>query len=423
MKFQQILKAGSATAVIGAALASQTAYAQDATDTSAEDAGTPIVVTGSRIVRPNQESASPIVVATGEDTVKNADVTLDTYLNTLPQVNPAGTTTSNNPGNGGQSNINLRGLGSNRNLVLIDGRRPMVSASDQTVDLNTIPQGLIERIEVVTGGAGAIYGADAIAGVVNIRMKDDFEGVDMRYSYANTGDMDAEEWSVSGVIGGNFADDRGNFAVAAEHSEREGLIKSQRPFSAQATSTTRTFPTGRFVEGTNPFSQAAINSVFAKYGVTSGAPTAGLSNVAFNSDGTLFGTGIFNNAENVTNFRATAGVNPNLNFLPDFYSYNFDIINLLVLPLKRDSVFGVTHYTVSDALEFFAQGSWTQYSSATALAPTPVSTTVRRTATSPRDALSNLIEPGRRASAFVVPVDQPVHPGRSAHAAELAYRR
>ncbi|MGX7953216.1 TonB-dependent receptor domain-containing protein [Tsuneonella sp. HG249] len=420
MKFQHIFKVSSATAVLGAMLASQPAMAQEAAgDDSSADEGA-IVVTGSRIVRPNEESNSPIIVATGEDTVKNADVTLDTYLNTLPAVNPAGTTTSNNPSNGGQSNVDLRGLGANRNLVLIDGRRPMVSASDQTVDLNTIPQGLIERIEVVTGGAGATYGADAIAGVVNIRMKDDFEGVDLRASYANTAAADAEEWQISGVIGGNFADGRGNIAVAAEHAERDGLIKSERPFSAQATSTTRTFPTGRLVESTtNPITQAAINSVFAGYGITTGQPSQGSSNLAFNADGTLFGTGVFNNPEDVTNLRPTNGVNPNLNFLPDFYSYNFDIINLLVLPFERDSVFGRGNYEVSDALEFFAQGGWTKYTSATALAPTPVSTGVNNPAnrTSVRNATSELITPGAnpasstgapyRFAAFVVPVTNP----------------
>src|SRR4051812_34202888 len=106
--------------------------------------GEQIVVTGSRIARPNLTSNSPIAVVTGEQTVKNADITLETFLNTLPQANPAGTTTSNNPGNGGQANINLRGLGANRNLVLVDGRRPMSSGTDLSVDLNTIPQGLIE---------------------------------------------------------------------------------------------------------------------------------------------------------------------------------------------------------------------------------------------------------------------------------------
>lgn len=414
MKFQQILKAGSATAVLGTALASQFAYAQDVSDPTGEtvtESDGAIVVTGSRIVRPNLEANSPIAVVSGEETVKNADVTLDTFLNTLPQVNPAGTTTSNNPSNGGQSNVDLRGLGSNRNLVLIDGRRPMVSASDQTVDLNTIPQGLIERIEVVTGGAGATYGADAIAGVVNIRMKEDFEGIDLRATYANTAKADAKEWQVSGVLGGNFADGRGNIAVAAEHSERQGLIKSQRPFAAQATSTTRTFPTGRYVESGNSPSQAAINAVFAQYGVAANqAPGAGQSNIGFNADGTLFGTGIFNNPSDVVNLRVTPGVNPNLNFLPDFYSYNFDIINLLVLPYERDSVFGRGHYEVSPALEFFAQGGWTKYTSATALAPTPVSTTVRAAALSPRDAVSSLVVPGQRVSAFIVPVTNPFIP-------------
>lgn len=414
MKLQHIFKAGTASAAVAMAFAPHGAQAQDAGDAAeAEASGTPIVVTGSRIARPNLDSNSPVAVVTGEETVKNADITLDTFLNTLPQVNPAGTTTSNNPGNGGQSNVNLRGLGSNRNLVLVDGRRPMVASSNQDVDLNTIPQGLIERIEVVTGGAGAAYGADALAGVVNIRMKDDFEGIDLRGTYANTADTDAREWQISGVIGGNFADDRGNIAVAYEHSERQGLIKSQRPFSQQATSTTRTFPTGRLVESTgNPITQAAINAVFATYGITSGAPSAGSSNIAFNSDGTLFGTGIFNNPEDVTNFRDAPGVNPNLNFLPDFYTYNFDIINLLVLPLKRDSVFGRGHYTVNDSLEFFAQGSWTQYSSASALAPTPVGTGVQNpaTRTSVRNATSALVEPGRRVGAFVVPITNPFIP-------------
>ncbi|AKM10798.1 hypothetical protein AB433_13820 [Croceicoccus naphthovorans] len=413
-----MLRTGSALptlALLGAGGAIATpAFAQDTAEAPAGDA---IIVTGSRIVRPNLESNSPIAVVDGDATVENADVTLDTYLNTLPQVNPAGTTTSNNPGNNGQSNVDLRGLGSNRNLVLIDGRRPMVSSSNQDVDLNTIPQGLIERIEIVTGGAGAIYGADAIAGVVNIRMKDDFEGLDLRGTYSNSiglGTGDAEEYQLSGTIGGNFADGRGNIAVAFEHAEREGLIKSQRDFSQQATSTTRTFPTGRLVEGNNAIPQDAIDALFATYGVTSGAPTSGASNIAFNNDGTLFGTGIFNNPESVTNYRypTGSGANANTNFFPDFYTYNFDIINLLVLPLDRDSAFGRAHYEISPAAEFFAQGSWTEYNSATALAPTPVSTSINNPAsqTSQRNAVSSLVEVGSRATAFVVPVTNPFIP-------------
>lgn len=400
---------------IAAALSAFPAYAQDAQTSDADvSTGEAIIVTGSRIARPNLESASPIAVVTGEQTTKNADVTLDTYLNTLPQVNPAGTTTSNNPGNGGQSNVNLRGLGSNRNLVLVDGRRPMVSGTDQTVDLNTIPQALIERIEIVTGGAGATYGADAIAGVVNLRMKDDFEGLDLRATYANSiPETDAREWQISGLIGGNFADDRGNIAVAIEHSERQGLTKGQRAFSKQATSTTRTFPTGRIAETSqNPFSQAAINAVFGSYGsLAKDIPQRGQSNIGFNNGGTLFGTGTFNQPADVTNFRYAldSPANPNLNFFPDFYSYNFDIINLLVLPLDRTSAFMRGHYEITPNVEFFTQAAYTEYDSASALAPTPVGTRIGNptTNTNPGNAVSNLVAPGGISTGLLVPSTNP----------------
>lgn len=376
-----------------------------------------VVVTGSRIRRPELEANSPIVVATGEETVEHADITLETYLNTLPQVNPAGTYTSNNPGNGGQANINLRGLGSNRNLVLVNGRRPMVSAADQTVDVNVIPQGLLERVELVTGGAGAIYGADAVAGVTNFVLKDDFQGIDLRATYSNVlRQWDGEEYQISGTIGGNFDDNRGNLAFTVETAGREALLKGQREFSAQATSTTGSFPTGSLREtGSNPISQAAINSVFAAYGTSpQNIPTAGTSKIGFNDDGSLFGTGIFNSPVDVANFRygVDSAANPNLNYFPDFYTYNFDIINYLVLPLKRTSAFMTGHYEVSPSVEVFTSASWAEYTSATALAPTPVSTTVQNPATqsSTRNATSILVEPGRRATAFVVPVTNPFIP-------------
>lgn len=407
------LKSTTAPLVLGLAMISTPVFAQDAADEAADE-GSPIVVTGSRIARPNLDSNSPVSVVTGEQVVANADVTLDTFLNTLPGVNPAGTTTSNNPGNGGQSNINLRGLGSNRNLVLINGRRPMVSGTDQTVDLNTIPQGLIERIDVTTGGAGAAYGADAIAGVVNMVLKNDFEGLDVRAAYSNTvSEMDAREFQVSGTLGGNFADGRGNIALAVEYSERQGLIKAQRPFSDQATSTTGTPPTGRYTgSATNPIPQAAIDALFATYGVAAAsAPNSNL--LGFNSDGTLFGIGIFNSPNNVTNFRysADSAAAPNLNFFPDFYSYNFDIVNILVLPLERKSAFLTGHYEINPSFDFFVQGGYTEYSSSTALAPTPVGTTIRAPGQNTTlQASSPLVAVGGRITGLVAPMSNPFLP-------------
>lgn len=396
----------ASTLIVGAAAIATPAFAQD------EGSEEAIVVTGSRIVRPNLDSNSPIAVVSGEETVQNGDITLETFLNTLPQVNPAGTTTSNNPGNNGQASIDLRGLGANRNLVLIDGRRPMVSQSNQTVDLNTIPQGLIERVEVVTGGAGAAYGADAVAGVVNVRMKDDFEGLDLRVGYANTvPEMDAREWQISGVIGGNFSEDRGNFALAVEYADRQGLIKAQRPYAAQATSTTSSTPTGSYAQsGTNPIDQAAITALFEGYGSAAKDIPNG-TRLGFNSDGSLFGLGIFNSPMDVTNFRypLDSGANPNLNYLPDFYSYNFDIVNLLVLPMERFSAFTRGSYEISPAAEVFVQGGYTEYSSSTALAPTPVSTGIvdPTSDASVLNARSPLVEVGQRITGFVVPTTNP----------------
>lgn len=391
------LKYAAAPLALGVALISTPSFAQD--EVPAAEAVESIVVTGSRIARPNLDSNSPITVVTGEQTTANADITLDTYLNTLPGVNPAGTSTSNNPGNGGQSNIDLRGLGSNRNLVLINGRRPMVSSSSQTVDLNTIPQGLIERIEVVTGGAGAAYGADAIAGVVNLILKDNFEGVDLRANYSNTiPETDAREFQISGTVGGNFADGRGNIAFSAEYSKRQGLIKAQRPFASQATSTTGTFPTGRLTNVTaNPVSTAAINTLFTRYGsAAKDFPTSGL--LGFNSDGSLFGVGTFNNPRDVANFRypIESGANPNLNFFPDFYTYNFDIVNILVLPLERKSAFVQGNYEINSSFDLFFQGGYTDYTSSTALAPTPLGTGIRAVGeNSQLQASSSLLVPGR----------------------------
>ena len=289
-------------AASAAMLGSVSAQAQDQSDDANEL--TEVVVTGSRIVRQDFIANSPIQTVSAEQLKQNADITLDTFLNTLPGVNPAGTTTSNNPPNNGQSNINLRGLGANRNLVLIDGRRPMVSASDQTVDLNTIPSALIESIEVITGGAGAAYGADAVAGAVNLKLKRNFEGVEVNVGYSNsTEESDAQEYTVSTALGANFGDDRGNAVIGFEYGNREGMIKSQRAFSANATATTSFLPEGLYFPSGNDPTQAAVNGVFAGYGVAAGAVPASSSLIGFNLDGTLFSRGVFNSPLDVRNWR------------------------------------------------------------------------------------------------------------------------
>ena len=375
-----------------------------------------VQVTGSRIRKKDYSTASPTVTVSREALTKNGDVTLDTFLNTLPQVNPSGGTTSNNPGNNGQSNIDLRGLGSNRNLVLIDGRRPMVSASNQTVDLNTIPQALIESVEIVTGGAGAVYGADAIAGAVNVKLKKNFQGVDLRASYGDNSKKDSAERQFSAVLGSNFDSNRGNAVIAFDYSNRELLVKGQRSFAGIASTSTSFLPEGAYRQTSgNGITQAAVDSVFAGYGFGPGValPT---SVFGFNLDGTLFGVGSAGTAIDVTNFRYPIDSNVNTNFFPDFYSYNFDAVNALVLPLERRSTMSKLNYKFDNGIEVFTQFGYSTYRSLTNLAPTPVPTVSAAAAgsASPDDFVSANLAPGVDSSVFpnvlIVPTTNPFIP-------------
>ena len=397
--------------LVGAAAAALTAAPAWAQQTEVEE----LVVTGSRIARQDYVAPSPIATVTGEQVQANADITVEQYINTLPQVNPAGTTTSNNPGNGGQANIDLRGLGVNRNIVLVDGRRAMVGDNRLVVDVNTIPQALIERIEVITGGAGAAYGADAIAGAVNFILKDDFEGVDLRASYSNSTEYwDAKEYQFSAVVGGNFADGKGNAVIAFDRAFREGMVKSQRAFSQNATSTTSFLPEGNlFWSGTNAPTLSALQGIFGTYGVAPSEVALTSGTIGFNTDGTLFYRGVFNNPLDVQNFRYPIDGAVNQSIFPDVYSYNFDFVNILVLPLDRYSFMSKINYEFDNGIEVFASAGWTEYNATTALAPTPFPTVNTRNASTarPQDVVSALVTPGSQiAQLLVVPSTNPFIP-------------
>src|SRR5512139_1755304 len=118
-----------------------------------------VTVTGSRIVRRDLDAASPVVTVSNEQFERTATTSIEQTLNTLPQFAPAGPTSTP-----GAATLNLRGIGANRNLVLIDGRRPQPANASLVVDINTIPQAAIQGLEGITGGASAVYGPDAIAG-------------------------------------------------------------------------------------------------------------------------------------------------------------------------------------------------------------------------------------------------------------------
>ncbi|MCH8683745.1 TonB-dependent receptor plug domain-containing protein [Pedomonas mirosovicensis] len=221
-----VLKTGVATVVLGAAvLSSPVALAQQ--DTPETET---IIVTGSRIARPDLSSSSPLSVVGQKEFALAGATNVESVLNVLPQVIPGQTAFSNNPG-GGIATIDLRGLEEERTLVLVNGRRYIFYDTSQIVDINNVPTFLVDRVDVVTGGASAVYGSDAIAGVVNFVLRQDFEGVEIGSTYRITEKGDGERIDVNATIGTNFADDRGNILAYVNYYKRKSIYQSARRFS------------------------------------------------------------------------------------------------------------------------------------------------------------------------------------------------
>lgn len=211
------------------------ALAQDATTNApAAEEGGEIIVTGSRIQRTDYDLANPVVSITAETLQQSGNVQV---VDTLAQ-NPAllnslsGARTSGSLsdfGAVGVSLLDLRGLGENRTLTLVNGRRHVASLSGSAaVDINTIPTDLIESVDVLTGGASAIYGADGVSGVVNFRLKRDFEGFTARGQIGLSSRGDAGQRFGSATYGRNFADGRGNVALSYEYRDQDRLNAANR---------------------------------------------------------------------------------------------------------------------------------------------------------------------------------------------------
>jgi iron complex outermembrane receptor protein len=226
--------AASGSAILISALAVVPATPAAAQDEAAEGQQLEeITVTGSRIRRQDFEANAPIVTIDEALFQSTSTVGVETVLNQLPQFIPAVTQfstgdvqqTANNTIGG--SFVSLRGLGPNRNLVLIDGRRGQPTNPQMFVDTNSIPTAAVQRVEVISGGASAVYGADAVGGVVNFILKDDFEGASIQTRFGDTQHGGNQEILVSGLIGANTGD-RGNVMLGLEHSTRSKQFNSER---------------------------------------------------------------------------------------------------------------------------------------------------------------------------------------------------
>lgn len=343
MTFRKSLTAAAVAASLGfPALA----VAQDAqTDASAEEQVERIQVTGSRISRTDIETSSPVQIVSREDIETTGLISIGDILQEIPAAGAALNTAFNNGGNG-STTLDLRNLGAQRLLVLVNGRR-WVSSLGSTVDMNTIPTAAIERVEVLKDGASAVYGSDAIAGVVNIITRKDFEGVEVSlYGGENLSNSDGTQYSADITFGSTNADSGILFNI--NHVTQKPIWAGDRDVSSFGTSTTT--PNGRirlWQDSIDPATDASLQS------------------------------------EGYT-LRGTEGENPNpfYDIVPDGEGgfrdrnssdvYNYATANYLVTPQERNSFYVQAFKDLSSNVRLVSDFVVTNRESAQELAPMPV---------------------------------------------------
>lgn len=345
------------------------AAAQDAPSEEPVSQVSDIIVTGSRIARPDYVSNSPTVSVSSEAIENTGQISVEKALAQMPQFSGSfgqGNTGSTSTGlNGGQSYASLRGLGSKRTLLLLDGKRLQPSNPDGSVDLNIIPEALIGNVEIITGGASTAYGSDATAGVVNFRLKRNFSGVEVSTMYGISDYSDGESFRLSVTAGDNFAEERGRAVLSLDYSSREPASQSKRDFFVQRdpTASLATIPQGAALFGSNRPTLAAVNDLFV--GVYGTGPIAGSDGfyngqIGFNTgDGTLFNTvgtsKVMNLRDPESDEAFLNGAGTQLNFgWPDADVQNDN---------ERYSLFGRVDYDITDKLSFYIQSTLTSFES------------------------------------------------------------
>lgn len=340
-------RALASSLLCGAALFATPAAAQNAETTApeaepsdvAEEAapaadGGMIVVTGSRLVRSDLSAPSPIAVVGQDDIALSGNVTLENTLNEFPQLASGNTSSVNNGGGSGVLTANLRGLGSTRTLVLVNGRRFIPANADGSVDLATIPDALIERVEVITGGASAVYGSDAIAGAVNFILKDDFEGFQTSYQYGQTFRDDGASHKIDATFGADIGGGRGNVTLSASYTNRDEIFQIDRDFAQVPLDTVNgeLVPGGSgSIPGTRvPLSESQRESLIGVDLAPGGTCTA-VTGIRFGENG---------------------AVRP---YCQPEDAYNYAANNFLLRPLERTQISGIAHYEIAEGLEVYAE--------------------------------------------------------------------
>jgi iron complex outermembrane receptor protein len=332
------LKLGAAPLVLSVALVSAPAYAQDAAEETAA-AQSEIVVTGSLIRNPNLEQSTPVNVTTSDTIELKQSNVAEEVLREMPGVVPNMGSAVNN-GNTGGSYVDLRGLGSTRNIVLLNGNRVAPSDVNGRVDLNNIPLALIERVDALTGAAVTTYGADAITGVVNFITKRDFAGLEVTASNQITEQGDGNVFRVDASIGANFDDGRGNAVLSIGYQSADAVYQGARGFSDNTLD--------------------SYSDTFLGSGTS--VPSRITGTRPLNADGTV-------NTDLATANGGLRQINAAGQAVGTFATYNFNPFNIFQTPFERYNIYAQANYEVSDSIEVYTRGMFSKNKVSTIIAP------------------------------------------------------
>ena len=294
-----------------------------------------VVVTGSRLVRSDLSAPSPTTIINQDVVQLSGDTTVEAVVNELPQLSAGNNSSVNSAGGSGVLTANLRGLGATRTLTLVNGRRFIPANSAGSVDLATIPTALVERVEIITGGASAVYGSDAIAGAVNFLLRDDFEGLQVSSQFGETSESDGRSVQYDVMFGSNLDEDRGNITLYASHSTRDPVFMQDREFSrvplsaALGPSGSGNIPGGRVGLSAAQMASLNVGGGAGVIPVGSEGCTTPVNSIRFGANGAV------------------------LRHCDPETLYNYAAGNYLLRPLERTQFSGLAHYAMSDNVEAY----------------------------------------------------------------------
>lgn len=380
------LRAGVAPAVMGIALISAPAWAQTqgqedtlGAQSSAEDVagqtnearavagrGTAtsesgdIVVTGSRIVSPTITSVSPVQVISDVQIAQSGVANVQDLLLENPVFGSPGLSRTNSAfltSGTGAATVDLRNLGSDRTLVLINGRRVVAGIpGSATVDINVVPAQFLQRVDILTGGASSLYGSDAVAGVVNLVYKDNFQGIEGNAQYNVTERADTRDFQANITVGGNFAEDRGNIMMHVGYTNQGQLLSRQRP-------NTRVDDSDRFAVFTGDPADygTSVSPTFSGL-PTQGVFTAGGCQFTFNPTSNAIERGFSANGGAISAAQASACGVPAGTAL-SARGFNRQFFRTIAVPVERYLFASRAHYDITDGVRFIGEATYASTSS------------------------------------------------------------